>query len=98
LQEKNYVKYKGVQYAIKAYVMEGDTYSDSDGHYIIEMWDMAGNWITSKDSIDIGVQAITSRMYDKPYSKWDTMHQTFYPPHKPPFPSTVIGYLSNKKR
>jgi len=95
---KNYIKYKGVQYAFKAYVTDGDTFSDSTGNYFYDLFDMSGNFITSKDSVDLTCQVYTSRSYSKSYNTWNSKKQLFYPPSKPPFPKNIFTFIGTKVR
>ena len=90
---KNYIKYKGVQYALKAYVLSNETFSDSTGEYLYDLFDMSGNYITPKDSIALGVFVMTSRNWDEDYKTWDVRRQFFYHPHKPPFPQKAVAFI-----
>lgn len=92
---KCYIIHKGIQYAIKAYVTTGNTFSDSTGNYLIDVLDMSGNFITAKDSIGES-SIITTKRFDKSYNNWVKQQQSFYPPHKSPFPQNITAYLSKK--
>ncbi len=86
----SYIKYKKIQYQIKAFMLGNRPFVPNDDFYTIDIFDMSGNAVNN-----VNVQSCSAspiKYYDSTYSKWKTQPQAVMV-NTPPFDDSVVGSL-----
>lgn len=85
---KSYIKYKGIQYEVKAYMFNNASFQQNAQHYLADIFTMNGAQLNTvyTDGAEPG------KYYDNAFSTWKVNYQSIQAKH-PPFSDSVVGGL-----
>ncbi|PZF70783.1 hypothetical protein [Taibaiella soli] len=87
---KSCIKYRGVEYEIKAYMLNNAAFTQNAQQYFVDIFTMSGTQVNSVNTQDASAEP--SKYFDNAYSTWKTQHQGIMINH-PPFTDSVVGGL-----